>query len=200
MFTKRSDLHPPNSAEVKERMIDAAKINSSDSVLNPCYGDGDLAIMSARLAGLVIAIDVETSSLDSINKPYTFDNLDHYRANFLSIDQYSHPELYRNFDVVIMDTPLNDSEAKYIRHAFDFVRSGGRLVCLARLETVGFLDEMNKNLQENGAEITLSLDSHALDFGCSYRPATILSADINYRMSSPPTPVSRQLSFKPKVA
>ena len=107
-----------------DRLVELAEIKSGDSVLEPSAGRG--AIVKAvhrELAGL----DVFGYELMDINQSF-LSKLDHFKllgSDFLQ-------ECDTSFDVIVANPPFSkNQDTDHIKHMFEHLKPGGRLVSIA---------------------------------------------------------------------
>ncbi len=118
----------PTPAELAARMVREAEIQPGDRVLEPSAGTGNL-VRAVRdgAAGIVTAIEINHDLAETLRHR----NPGHHvtAADFLEFAANDPP--LGEFDRIVMNPPFeNASDINHIRHAFQFLRPGGRLVAL----------------------------------------------------------------------
>lgn len=115
----------PTPAKLVDRMIEAADLAPTHSVLEPSAGKGDIAAAVVREGATVECIEKNSTLAEHLRK--TFETK---CADFLEV--LPDPR----FDRVLMNPPFERGiDEKHIRHAFNFLRPGGRLVAIACVTT-----------------------------------------------------------------
>jgi predicted RNA methylase len=112
----------PTPRSLVERMIVEAAIGSGMTVLEPSAGKGDIAKAVVQLGATVVCIEKNFTLAEHLRKQ----GLDVRCSDFLEVS----PESI--YDRVLMNPPFERHEdEKHIRHAFNFLVPGGRLVAIA---------------------------------------------------------------------
>lgn len=100
-------------------VVSLAGIEPGMTVLEPSAGIGRLASAAERVGGKVTCYEVDAKRASDLT-----DFVVHV-CDFLSVD----PE--QSFDRVVMNPPFaRQDDIRHVRHAFKFLRSGGRLVAI----------------------------------------------------------------------
>jgi len=113
----------PTPAKLIERMVAMAKIRGQDWVLEPSAGKGDIADYIMReWGGSIRRLHVIEP------QPVLRDILQWKGHRIVSDDLLA----WRNaYDKIIMNPPFSDGQdIRHVRHAFDLLRPGGRLVAI----------------------------------------------------------------------
>jgi phospholipid N-methyltransferase len=117
----------PTPAHVAARMVDLARIEPGDRVLEPSAGTGALlrAIGAAPFAfPRVTAVEIDPTLAQSLRQQWPA--VEVLRQDFLSADRP-----LPSFDVVLMNPPFaNAADVRHILHARRFLAPGGRLVAV----------------------------------------------------------------------
>jgi hypothetical protein len=111
----------PTPKTITGRMVEMAGIEPGMKVLEPSAGKGDIAD-AVRQAGVAPDVVEVNSTLRTIleSKGYSLAGFD-----FMEIE----PKAV--YDAVVMNPPFeNGQDMEHVRHAWDFVRPGGRLVAI----------------------------------------------------------------------
>ena len=119
-------------------MADLADIQPGQRVLEPSAGTGNLItailnrFMSGADCGRIVAVEINFQLAEQLRERQrktlyaTDSNYDIRCADFLS-----HNGELGQFDRIIMNPPFADAaDIKHIRHAFDKLKPGGRLVAI----------------------------------------------------------------------
>ena len=107
-----------------ERMCQAADVRPGVTVLEPSAGRGGIANEARRLGANVHCIEVQPALADELARQ-AFNVI---IGDFLSIGIPSADCLY---DVVAMNPPFcRSQDLAHVRHAYDFLAQGGRLVAI----------------------------------------------------------------------
>jgi len=125
----------PTPHELAARMVREAEIQPGDRVLEPSAGTGNLLraiadyeriLDRAGPAAHVVAVEISQPLAVALPK--------HLCAHVAAVDFLSLPvndPTLGEFDRIVMNPPfVNASDVAHIRHAFQFLRPGGRLVAL----------------------------------------------------------------------
>lgn len=120
----------PTPPAVVQRLIDQADIGPGMRVLEPSAGKGDIAeAMRAAAENLTVDTVEMSSTLRDILEAKGFDTIAH---DFL--DMPAEPV----YDRIVMNPPFgNDNGAAHVRHAYDMLKPGGRLVAVMGAGTRG---------------------------------------------------------------
>lgn len=120
----------PTPPDLAERMVQEADLQAGHRVLEPSAGTGNLlrAIHDPTGATALEVVAVEiNSNLAGALAPYLTRAV--HAVDFLSLP-VNDPEL-GEFDRIVMNPPfINASDIDHIRHAFQFLKPGGRLAGL----------------------------------------------------------------------
>lgn len=130
-------------------VIDKAELEQGMNVLEPSAGAGHLALKAGEVVGTGSVDTVEVSpELSEILKSKGFSVI---QTDFLSVK----PE--PKYDRIVMNPPFSKGqEIRHIRHAYQFLKPGGRLVAITSSMAGQRSDKLNKEfsewLYEQGAE------------------------------------------------
>ena len=119
--------HVPNFFPTPRRliaqMIEIADIQPGQSVLEPSAGKGDLAEAVRTAGGRVVCVELNATLVGLLRQK----GFDVTAGDFLGV-----PEGTLAIDKVVANPPFDHGSAvKHIRHAFRFLKPGGRLVSVA---------------------------------------------------------------------
>lgn len=127
----------PTPAELAARMVREAEIQPGDRVLEPSAGTGNLlrAIVDDERDNFgpgetahVVAVEINPSLVFSLTKA------PHLCSHVMAMDFLSIPlgdATLGEFDRIVMNPPfVNGADIDHIRHAWQFLKPGGRLVAL----------------------------------------------------------------------
>ncbi|MEM7183302.1 MAG: hypothetical protein AAF518_20485 [Spirochaetota bacterium] len=139
----------PTPKPIIDKLIELADIYPSDRVLEPSAGKGDIAEEAKTKSVTLDVIEID-SDLRKLLKLKGFNVLD--ERNFL---RYSTDHLY---DKVVMNPPFEKKQdQEHVRHAFDLLKPGGRLVAIMSEGTFfrsdKQTDKFREFLYENDADI-----------------------------------------------
>lgn len=116
----------PTPLEIAERMVDFLDIGPGMTVLEPSAGTGNLlqAIMNDDRASAVVAVEINQSLADRLKMEYPLAHV--HCLDFLEYERGNYP-----VDRIIMNPPFEKGvDIRHIRHAFEMLKPGGRLVAL----------------------------------------------------------------------
>lgn len=112
----------PTPRNIVEQMIDLAELEPGMSVLEPSAGKGDVASAAVRAGCTVSCVEIVYSLFEWLREQGH--SVQH--RDFLTME-CGHP-----FDRVLMNPPFERGiDERHIRHAFTFLKPGGRLVAVA---------------------------------------------------------------------
>lgn len=115
----------PTPGALIERIVEAAGLEPGQVILEPSAGKGDIASALVRL-GVPVTL-IQCVEINHTLAKFLQDGGYYVRhADFLTYD------VGQLFDRVLMNPPFERGvDEKHIRHAFEFLRPGGRLVAIA---------------------------------------------------------------------
>jgi len=113
----------PTPSGIIERMANIAELMPSDRVLDPSLGHGSIADYIKPMVKEVKGFEVNHSLADICDlKDYLIE-----RRDFLTVQA----EGIAQYDKVMMNPPFeNLQDAEHVRHAFKFLKPGGKLVSI----------------------------------------------------------------------
>jgi phospholipid N-methyltransferase len=117
----------PTPSEIAERMVELAGDMTSNRILEPSAGTGNIlkAVGRSRVDCKAVAVEINSNLANQL-KNYFHINVEVVNADFLSCNG----DLGK-FDKVIMNPPFeNAADIKHINHALTMLKPGGRLVAL----------------------------------------------------------------------
>lgn len=127
----------PTPPELAQRMVEYAKIQEGESILEPSAGTGNLirAIKDTGIFGVnVLAIEISATLCGVLRTVYPVTNGDTWNGSAVEVmqaDFLNMPELNAKFDVILMNPPFeNAADIKHIQHARSMLAPGGRLVAI----------------------------------------------------------------------
>lgn len=129
-------------AAVVSRMIEAAQIADGMSILEPSAGDGAIACeLTARFPQSIVSVREVNYALCDVLRGRGFDARP---TDFLA----EQPGSFR-FDRILMNPPFERmADVEHVRHAYDFLAPGGRLVSVM---SAGPFFRTDRKAQEFGA-------------------------------------------------
>lgn len=121
---------PPNLAA---RMVRIAGIQSEMRVLEPSAGSGNIAdaIKEACPGCHLMLVEINSRLVDILRtKGYNGDSLIHNDfLNLMDNERVTFKKIEGGFDRIIMNPPFeHGQDVDHVRHAFDLLKQGGRLV------------------------------------------------------------------------
>ena len=153
----------PTPVELAERMVALAGVERGESVLEPSAGTGRLLDAIRAVGGVTTAVEVNYQLCNVLRS--RFDDV--RQADFLSCTT----ESLGRFSRVILNPPFEGgADIKHIRHAWEFVSPGGRMVALCA----------------DGPRQARDLAAFAEEFGGTYEPlpeGSFLEAGTNVRVA-----------------
>jgi predicted RNA methylase len=155
----------PTPAELARRVAEEAGIEEGDRVLEPGAGIGSLAIAARSAGGIVDCVEIRSELADIL----ALKGFAVRRADFLSLD----PEPV--YDRVILNPPFEKGiETAHIRHAYRWLRSGGRLVSIASNAVTFRATEPYKSFQSWLEEVGASVEPlPERSFVTAFRPTAV---------------------------
>lgn len=120
-------------AEVAEQLVELADIEPFMRCLEPSAGDGVIAEAIKEANGSVVCVELNERAATTLdNKCLVAYNCDFLRCRPVD-DEDDEPDApaLGKFDRVVMNPPFtNDQDIKHVRHAFTFLKPGGRLIAI----------------------------------------------------------------------
>lgn len=132
-----------SSDAVAEKVMDLAEIAKGDRVLEPSAGTGVLARAARERGATVTCVEIQPGLAHELRAVHGFRDV--IEADFLSLD----PGLLGVFDVIVMNPPFDRGrDCDHVRHAFQFLKPGGRLVAVMSARAEFADDARHKALHE----------------------------------------------------
>lgn len=149
-------------AELADELVELAEVQDGMDCLEPSAGDGVIADAIKEAGGQVLCVEIDPKAVRLLDKKLYVA----YGADFLTCrpveEEATTPESpgLGKFDRVVMNPPFTaDQDIKHVRHAFKFLRDGGRLIAImspgftfgekrARREFRDFLEEHGRIVRE----------------------------------------------------
>lgn len=143
----------PTPDELVQQMIEAADLCAGDVVLEPSAGKGDIAVAVKCAGADVECVEVEGRLVEILKAKH----LRVTQGDFLAMPAHA------GFDAVLMNPPFEKgADIDHVRHAFGFVKEGGKLVAIVSAgalyrqdrkatEFRAWLDELGAEITDNGA-------------------------------------------------
>lgn len=114
-----------SSAKVADRVAQFAQIHPGDRVLEPSAGTGMLAKMATEAGAVVSCIEIQEGLAHELRVIHGLPHV--HRGDFL---KYTPAELGL-YDVIVMNPPFDRGrDCDHVRHAFTFLKPGGKLVAI----------------------------------------------------------------------
>ena len=115
----------PTPSGVIERVLRDVHMDGK-RVLEPSAGEGAMAVACAKAGALVTAIEIDRSRASRIEEKNVA-AINVVCRNFLTIQ----PAEMQPFDLVVMNPPFSRTHwIEHVRHAFDMLKPGGRLIAI----------------------------------------------------------------------
>lgn len=112
------------SAELARKVAAMASIGNGQTVLEPSAGTGELAKAARALGGVVECVEIQPGLAHELAHVHGFRTR---KGDFLQAT----PAQFGTFDVVLMNPPFDRGrDCDHVRHAWQFVKPGGRLVAI----------------------------------------------------------------------
>lgn len=129
------------SEEIAARVVDKAELFDGCTVLEPSAGTGMLAKEARKQGARVTCIEIQPGLAAGLCR----DGFDTYERNFLDCD----PSAYPSFDRIVMNPPFDRGrDCDHVRHAFRFLKPGGRLVAIMSARAEFATDARHKALHD----------------------------------------------------
>lgn len=152
----------PTPAPVIARMFEAADVRPGHEVLEPEAGTANIASEARARGAIVQCVEIVPKLAERLREM----NFNVACADFLEMDP-AHPQAGR-YDRVLMNPPFeNRQDEQHIKHAFEFLKPGGRLVAVCTVMTAA---RMSGWAAERGGYVE-TLPEGA--FKCSERPTGV---------------------------
>lgn len=128
--------------ELAEELCDMAGIYEHDRVLEPSAGAGDIALAALRRNTRVVCCEIQERHVKTLRD---HSGLIVWQGDFLTLPT----DLFRQFDRVVMNPPFTGGQDRaHVRHAFEFLRRGGRLVSIMSGNTSSGSTKAHKEFQD----------------------------------------------------
>lgn len=132
-----------SSQAVAEAMLRHAYIKKGDRVLEPSAGTGVLAKAAREAGAAVQCVEIQPGLAHELRTLHGFS--DAVEADFLKLE----PGDLGQFDVVFMNPPFDRGrDCDHVRHAFQFLKPGGRLVAVMSARAEFATDTRHKALHD----------------------------------------------------
>lgn len=113
------------SAEIAQKVAGWAEVEEGARVLEPSAGTGELAKAARARGGRVQCVEIQPGLAHELATVHGF--RDAYCRDFLTMS----PADLGQFDIVLMNPPFDRGrDCDHVRHAWQFVKPGGRLVAI----------------------------------------------------------------------
>lgn len=127
----------PTPEELAEKKIELLKLENRDTILEPSAGLGHLADRIKEKGFSITCIEVHSGLCDVLREKGHI---------VINEDFLNH---YENYDKIIMNPPFeNSQDIHHVKHAFNLLKSGGRLVATMannKAKNSDFLEWVNLN-------------------------------------------------------
>ncbi len=132
-----------SSDDVAQRVMAKAEITAGMRVLEPSAGSGVLA-RAARAAGAIVeCVELQPGLAHELRAIHGFGQTT--QADFLQLS----PADLGEFDVIVMNPPFDRGrDCDHVRHAWQFLKPGGRLVAVMSARAEHATDSRHKALHE----------------------------------------------------
>jgi predicted RNA methylase len=132
------------SAEVAQIVIDKAEIYGEGmTVLEPSAGTGMLAKAARDKGARVTCIELQPGLAHELGAVHGFRSV--YERDFLKCE----PATFGTYDRIVMNPPFDRGrDCDHVRHAFKFLKPGGRLVAIMSARAEHCQDERHKALHK----------------------------------------------------
>lgn len=132
-----------SSADVTARVMELAEIAEGHTVLEPSAGTGMLAKAAKARGATVVCIEVQPGLAHELRTLHGFP--DTREDDFLRVD----PARFPAFDRIVMNPPFDRGrDCDHVRHAYQFLKPGGRLVAIMSARAEFGTDARHKALHE----------------------------------------------------
>lgn len=119
----------PTPEQVVRRMLQEAELESGMTVLEPSAGIGDIVVAALDAGALVDYVEINLKLIQILGLKAVGGKCSGKQMDFLEITP---PTLEgHKYDRVLMNPPFeNGQDAEHVRHAYEFLKDGGRLVAI----------------------------------------------------------------------
>lgn len=165
--------------ELARRMVELAEIRNYDDVLEPSAGVGNLleALFDGNPPGYVQAIELDLDRANGLREK--FSDIGIWQGDFLEWPgaMVEPPPI---FDAVLINPPFsNNQDIRHVRHAWELLRPGGRLVAIISPHSIFAEDqlcfEFRQWLREIGATVDVLEEGTFAESGTSIRAQLIVA-------------------------
>jgi ubiquinone/menaquinone biosynthesis C-methylase UbiE len=181
MVMRRADFRPPIPQRELDHMIDLAEIDATDAVVNPCSGDGYLAVAAARKAKSVLAIDIDVSPLN-YEARMVLGNLRLLGADVLRLNR---KDLWKSHDVALMVVPVEGGDQiKLVKQAVRLLKNNGRLVILGSERLSDWIQSSPAPFDHDQGDVASEIQMpqvYPVRFDGNYSAAAIVSGFVLHR-------------------
>lgn len=140
----------PTPAPLAKRLVELAQIKPGDHVLEPSAGRGSIALAAREAGAEVYCVEFLPDNVIALMNA----GLKVNESDFLSL----RPSAV--YDVAAMNPPFGDrQDIAHIRHAFEFLKPGGRLVSVASAGVQYRDDQLARDFREWVAANEGAIDS-----------------------------------------
>jgi predicted RNA methylase len=177
-------------AGLADQIVRLAEITPGMTVLEPSAGRGRLAMPAALSGGLVTCVEIQADNAAFLRANSALPGalrLHHPAArDFVEIvcgDFLAEVIQINRFDRVIMNAPFaHQADLDHVRHAFDFLKPGGRLVAIMsngvafrqNKKTKDFRDWMSESPEIESGKMVQNADDAFEESGTSVRTVTLI--------------------------
>lgn len=140
----------PTPRPVIDMMLEQVDIGPDTVCLEPSAGKGDIADAIVEAGGSVLCVEVNHTLADLVSQRH-----ETLCDDFLTLKPEGDPQ----FDAVVMNPPFEKSQdVQHVRHAYSFVKPGGRVVAIVAASSVhcsqiGKRREFSEWLKEQDHEV-----------------------------------------------
>lgn len=135
------------SPEIARRVVDWGEIWKGARVLEPSAGTGELAKAARDVGASVSCVEIQPGLAHELRVLHGFSDV--REGDFLKLS----PTTLGQFDVVLMNPPFDRGrDCDHVRHAWQFVRPGGKLVAIMSARAEFGTDKRHQALHKIVAE------------------------------------------------
>lgn len=159
-------------SQIALEMIELADIVSNSRVLEPSAGIGNIADQIKKF----------TNNLDVCEQLYSFAELLKLKGHNVVENDFLNLNTFNEYDCIIMNPPFS-AEQEHIKHAFDLLKDGGKIVSITSPHWTFASDKSSQEFRnwfnEVGGEITETLESGTFEMTGVTTKIIVIDKNVN---------------------